>query len=357
MTQDPLPLDALTPWLAAHISDIDASTALTATLLAGGRSNLTYRVTDVTGCSWAVRRPPLGHVMPSAHDLTREFTVLTGLGRGAYPVPPVRALCDDTSVIGVPFLVMDFIDGPVIADRADADALSAAQADQVCSLLVDCLARLHAEDAEALGLASFGRPRGYLPRQVRRWGEQWQLSKTRDLSAMDTIAAWLTERVATIPEDLPWSIVHGDFRLDNVILSPDVSEIRAVLDWEMSTLGDPIADLAVALVYWTEQADGLRAQVPVAQYLTAGPGFWSRQQIVDTYADLTGRDLAHLPFCLVLACYKLAVIMESLNFRNRLGMQLGRASEPGEDTGAAVVALANLGARLCDNPDVATLRS
>jgi len=359
MTQDPpgLPLDALLEWLAANVEDIDTSRSLEASLLTGGRSNLTYKVVDGAGRAWAVRRPPLGHVMPSAHDLGREARVLSGLGRGGYPVPAVRALCQDDAVIGVPFLVMDFIDGPVIADNADARRLTAPQADHVCSLLVESLARLHSLDAQAVGLGDFGRPGGYLARQVRRWGEQWSLSATREVPAMDVMAAWLTDQVSAIPADLPWSIVHGDFRLDNVILSPDLAEVRAVLDWEMSTLGDPVADLAVALVYWTEDADGLRGQVPVAQRLTAGPGFWTRSRIVDTYADLTGRDLAHLPFCLVLACYKLAVIMESLNFRNRMGMQLGRAAEPGEDTDAAVLALARLGEKLVDRPEVATLSS
>jgi aminoglycoside phosphotransferase (APT) family kinase protein len=350
-----LPLDSVTTWLRAH-APFDISGPLTATLLANGRSNLTYRVTDAAGRSWAIRRPPLGHVMPTAHDLTREYTVLTGLS-GNYPVPRPWLLCGDDSVIGVPFLVMDFIEGTVIADRAGADRLSTDQADRVCRLLVDSLARLHAVDAVACGLGGFGKPEGYLARQVRRWGEQWQLSKTRELASMDVMARWLGENVATLAPDLPWSIVHGDFRVDNMIVATDASEVRAVVDWEMSTLGDPIADLAVTLVYWAEAGDGLRAEVAVAEGLTAGPGFWTREQIVDHYATISGRGMEQLGFCLVLACYKLAVIMESLNHRARMGMQLGRAVEQGEDTEHAVVALAQLGERQVDDPDVATLRS
>jgi len=348
-----LPLDALTPWLR---DSLDIHGELTATLLADGRSNLTYRVTDAAGRSWAIRRPPLGHVMPSAHDLTREFTVLSGL-TGNYPVPRPWVLCTDESILGVPFLVMDFIEGTVIADRERADQLSATQADHICRLLVDFLAGLHAVDTHACGLGSFGKPEGYLARQVRRWGEQWQLSKTRELESMNVMARWLEASLAALPPQLPWSIVHGDFRLDNIILSHDTSGVRAVVDWEMSTLGDPVADLAVTLVYWTEAGDALRSEVAVAQGLTAGSGFWTREQIVQRYAEVSGRGMEQLGFCLVLACYKLAVIMESLTYRARMGMQLGRTVEQGEDTHHAVVALARLGERLVDQPTVETLRS
>lgn len=352
---NPLPLEAITPWLAAN-SSIEVSGDLTATLLADGRSNLTYRVTDSAGRSWAIRRPPLGHVMPSAHDLKREFTVLTGL-TGSFPVPRPWVLCEDDTVIGVPFLVMDFVEGVVITDRHDADRLSPSEAGHVCRLLVDSLVDLHAVDAQACGLESFGKPAGYLARQVRRWGEQWQLTKTRELAAMDAMAQWLQSSVARIPTDLPWSIVHGDLRLDNIILSTDHSTVAAVVDWEMSTLGDPIADLAVSLVYWTQEGDGLRSELPVARGLTSGPGFWTREHLVEHYADASGRAMDHLGVCLVLACYKLAVILESLNYRANLGMQLGRAVDQDEGINEAVVALARLGERLVDAPEVATLGS
>lgn len=352
---NPLPLDAIAAWLGTN-SPIEVSGDLTATLLADGRSNLTFRVTDEAGRSWAIRRPPLGHVMPSAHDLKREFTVMTGLW-GTYPVPRPWLLCEDDTIIGVPFLVMDFVEGIVIADRQGADRLSTAQAGVVCGLLVDSLVNLHSVDAPACGLGSFGKPEGYLARQVRRWGEQWQLTKTREITAMDMMARWLDLHVSQVPTDLPWSIVHGDLRLDNVILSNDYSSVAAVVDWEMSTLGDPIADLAVSLVYWTEAGDGLRSELPVARGLTSGPGFWSRQQIVDHYVDTSGRSIDHLGVCLVLACYKLAVILESLNYRARLGMQLGRAVDQDEGVDEAVVALTQLGERLVDSPEVATLGS
>jgi aminoglycoside phosphotransferase (APT) family kinase protein len=328
-----------------------------ATLLAGGRSNVTYRVEDASGHALAVRRPPLGHIMPSAHDLVREFTVLQGLHRAGFPVPRPWALCEDESVIGARFLVMDFVEGLVVATTADAAQLTAAEADRVSCLMVDTLARLHSLDVQVLELGELGRPDGYLPRQVRRWGQQWELSKTRELNGVDIMAAWLGDRVTRLTVDMPWSLVHGDYRLDNVILDPRFSSVRAVLDWEMSTLGDPVADLAVALVYWTQVDDVLRRYVPVARDVTSGPGFWRRDRIVEEYARVTGRDLKHLGFCLVLACYKLTVIMESLNYRSLSGLQLGAAAQEQQDLAEAVGALSELGARLVDSPTVETLHS
>jgi aminoglycoside phosphotransferase (APT) family kinase protein len=335
----------------------DVSGPCRAELLAGGRSNLTYVVTDASGRRWAIRRPPLGHLLPSAHDLGRESTVLQALNKAGYPVPKPWALCEDPSIIGARFLVMDFVDGLVIADHIDAAHLTPSQAVNASHLLVEGFARLHQLDARAIGLGDFGRPEGYLARQVRRWGQQWQLTKTREIAGIDRMADWLAERVTTLPDGLPWSLVHGDYRMDNVIIDPDFTSLRAVLDWEMSTLGDPVADLAVALVYWSQADDRLRREVPVARDVTSGPGFWRRETIVEQYAALTGLDLEHLGFCLVLACYKLAVIMESLNVRGLNGQQLGAAKERGEDMDGAVLALAELGVNLIEAFSVSTLQS
>lgn len=359
VTGDPagLALEPLSIWLGSNVPDFDASGSPEAVLLAGGRSNVTYRVKDAAGRLWAIRRPPLGHIMPSAHDLAREFTVLQSLHRAGFPVPRQWALCEDEAVIGARFLVMDFVEGLVIATADEASRLTSVEADRVSGLLVDTLGRLHGLDVKAIGLGEFGRPDGYLARQVRRWGQQWELTKTRDLSGVHTMADWLADRLRTLPADLPSSLVHGDYRLDNVIVDPQFSMLRAVLDWEMSTLGDPVADLAVALVYWTQADDVLRRQVPVARNVTSGPGFWRRDRIVDHYARVTGRDLEHLGFCLVLACYKLTVIMESLNFRILSGHQLGTAAQERAELAEAAVALSELGARLVDAPIVETLQS
>lgn len=359
MSIDPagLRIAPLVSWMRGHLPEFDQSRPPTAHLLAGGRSNLTYLVIDGIGRKWAVRRPPLGHVMPSAHDLQREFTVLKAVHQTGYPVPRPWVICEGETIIGARFLVMDFVDGLVIADRHDADRLTSDEAGNTCELLVCGLANLHDLDSQAIGLSEFGRPSGYLARQVRRWGEQWHLSKTRDLRGIDLMASWLANNLSALPTDQPWSLIHGDYRIDNAILDPSCSALRAVLDWEMSTLGDPIADLAVALIYWTQSDDKLRRSVPVAQDVTSGPGFWTREQFAVRYSTLTGRSLEHLGFCLILACYKLAVIMESLHFRGLSGHQLGTATERGEDMGCAAQALAQLGENLIDDPTVGTLSS
>lgn len=359
MTDDPpgLIMAPLVRWLGTHVTDFNLSEYPTVELLAGGRSNLTYRLVDASGKKWAIRRPPLGHIMPSAHDLGRECTVMSALSAHGYPTPRIWALCGDESVIGARFLIMDFVDGVVISDENDALQLDMNSADRVSQILVEGLVNLHKIDPAAVGLANFGKPDGYLERQVRRWGHQWELTKTRDLPLLDKLGAWLTTEVQTLPSGLPTSIVHGDYRIDNAILDADFTELQAVLDWEMSTLGDPISDLAVTLVYWTQANDHLRRDLPVAQDVTSGPGFWTRNRIVESYTAMSGRDPGHLGFCLVLACYKLAVIMESLHMRALQGQQLGRTAERGENMGKATEALAAIGERLLDFPSVEALES
>ena len=347
MTQisDPpgLRLASLSTWMQDNIADFDESAGLQATLLAGGRSNISYKLTDASGSSWVLRRPPLGHIMPSAHDMGREFRVLSGLNSVSYPTPVTRGYCEDESVIGAKFMMMDFVDGRVIESAQTASILSATQAGEISQELVDTLARLHAVDPAAAGLEQLGKPAGYLQRQVKRWGEQWQITKTRELPEIETLHTWLETAIAKIPESLPTSIVHGDYRIDNVILASDKSEIVAVLDWEMSTLGDPISDLAISLVYWSQATDTLRKKIPVAEDVTSGPGFWSRQQVLDRYVSQTGLDISHLDECVALACFKLAVIMESIHHRNLSGQQLGAAAGAQSTMGEATVALTELG--------------
>jgi aminoglycoside phosphotransferase (APT) family kinase protein len=182
-----------------------------------------------------------------------------------------------------------------------------------------------------------------LQRQVKRWGEQWQITKTRELPEIETLHTWLETAITKVPESLPTSIVHGDYRIDNVILARDKSEIVAVLDWEMSTLGDPISDLAISLVYWSQTTDTLRKKIPVAEDVTSGPGFWSRQQFLDRYVSQTSLDISHLDECVALACFKLAVIMESIHHRNLSGQQLGAAAGAQSTMGEATLALTELG--------------
>jgi len=325
------------------VPNFDASAPLQATLLAGGRSNISYKLTDASGSSWVLRRPPLGHIMPSAHDMGREFRVLSGLNKVLFPTPTTRAHCEDESVIGAKFMMMDFVDGRVIESAQTALSLSATQASEISQELVDTLARLHAVDPAAAGLDQLGKPAGYLQRQVKRWGEQWQITKTRELPEIEVLRAWLEAAIVKVPESLPTSIVHGDYRIDNVILAGDKSQIVAVLDWEMSTLGDPISDLAISLVYWSQATDTLRKKIPVAEDVTSGLGFWSRQQVLDRYVSQTGLDISHLDECVALACFKLAVIMESIHHRNLSGQQLGAAAGAQSTMGEATVALTELG--------------
>ncbi len=231
---------------------------LTAEVIAGGRSNLTYEVSGASG-SIVLRRPPLAHVLPTAHDMSREYTVIAALHPTGFPVPDPLHLCIDKDVIGAPFYLMSYVDGVVLRDAEDITALSRAEAARSSELLVDTLATLHATDPAAIGLADFGRPEGYLERQVRRWHQQWEASKTRELATLEEVAATLRD---TVPTGGRAGIVHGDFRLDNCMYDKPISQILAVLDWEMATLGDPLADLGLMVVYTELAEHGLAPTQP-----------------------------------------------------------------------------------------------
>ena len=342
-----LRLAPLREWMGSVGIDVAMDAPLTADLLAGGRSNVSYLLTDAAQRTWVLRRPPLGHVLPTAHDMGREFTVLSGLNRVHFPTPRAIALCEDEEVIGARFLLMDYIEGRVIADSDGAAALSPDEASDICASLVDTLADLHAISPQDAGLAALGRPDGYLERQLSRWSQQWELTATRELPVVTELAAQLQERAAGIAS-APGGIVHGDYRLDNTILDPASPRVKAVVDWEMSTLGDPAMDLAIMLVYWTDPGDGLRADVPVAQHITDRPGFWNRGQIVARYVERTGLDLAQLEFCTGLACFKLAVIMESILARSLKGQQMGSGASETAAMGQATQALAQMGVAVLD---------
>lgn len=335
----PLTPDALSAVgviLADHLP-VDPSATFEVDLLAGGRSNLSYRLRQ-PGIDLVLRRPPYGDILPSAHDMAREFRVLRGLHSVGYPVARPIVHRDDADLIGAPFLVMDFVDGLVVADAEKGAALGPQRADAASGAVVAALAKLHAIDPAAAGLDRLGRPQGYLQRQVARWRDQWSRTKTRELPALDALFDWLAPRVQAIPDDVPTGIVHGDFRLDNLILDDDCS-VRAVLDWEMSTLGDPIADLAIALVYWNEAGDGLRPALDVARGVTESPGFATRADLVERYCGLTGAAADHLDVCVVLACAKLAVIMESIHRRAMDGLQLGTAASGLADGATTLTAM------------------
>jgi aminoglycoside phosphotransferase (APT) family kinase protein len=309
-------LERLAPWFAEHVSGASGS-PLTAELIAGGRSNLTYAVSDGAH-RWILRRPPLGHVVATAHDMAREYRVIAGLAHSDVPVPRVFALCDDDTVNGAPFYVMEVVDGRVLRTPKDMAVLTPDDARRCSDALVDVLARLHAVDYDAIGLGDFGRPEGFLARNVARWGKQWRANKSRELPEIDELARRL-ERA--LPESGPATIVHGDYRLDNTMLAPnDAGSIVAVFDWEMSTLGDPLTDLGLFLAYW---GDGNGPDVGSSAGIGSIEGFRSKDELIDRYARQSGRSVEHLDFYVVFATYKLAVILEGINARHRMGKTLG----------------------------------
>jgi aminoglycoside phosphotransferase (APT) family kinase protein len=309
-------------FFAAHVPG--GAAPLRFELLGGGRSNITYLVSG-GGREWVLRRPPLGHVLPTAHDMAREHRVLAALADTDVPVPRPFALCEDPSVNDAPFYVMEYCPGVVLEfDLPDGFAESEQERRRISLALVDTLVRLHAIDFEALGLGDFGRPAGYLERQVRRWSQQWERSKTDELPVVEELLRRL--RVA-LPASPPPTIVHGDYRLGNMALAPhDPGEVVAIFDWEMATLGDPLADLGYTLIYWTEPGDPVgEGGVGSLPNATRRPGFLSRAAIVAEYAKRSGRDVEAVDFYQVLALTKLAVIAEGIYARYLQGKTLGPA--------------------------------
>ncbi len=302
------------------------------TLISGGRSNLTYRVR--TGDRvLALRRPPLGHVIATAHDMRREFRVLSALADTDVPVPRPLALCEDPGVCELPFYVMEFRDGVVLQDRVPEGFLRGPEdGRRISQALVGVLARLHAVDPRARGLADFGRPDGYLGRQVERWSKQWQANRTAPLPEIDELLARLARALPVSP---PATIVHGDYRLGNIALDRrDPGRVVAVFDWEMATLGDPLADLGYTLIYWVEAREHSAGGVE-ATAVSAGPGFFTRAELASAYAKASGRDVSAIDFYQVLALTKLAVISEGIFKRFQMGKTVGpgfedmrRAAEP-----------------------------
>lgn len=325
-----LDLGRLSEWLAETVPSAGAD--LTASLLAGGKSNLTYEVTDGVS-TWIVRRPPLGHVLATAHDMAREYRVISALRDTAVPVPMTYALCSDDAVLGAPFYVMERVAGTPYRHAVELERLGPERTRLIATGLVGTLATLHEVDPGAVGLADFGRPEGFLGRQVRRWRKQLDASYCRDLPAADELYALLSALVP--PESAP-SIVHGDYRLDNVLIDGQ-DRPAAVIDWEMATLGDPLTDLALLLVY--HRLGALLSGGRVADAASA-PGFLTEDEIVERYAARSDRDLSCFGFYLGLAAFKLAGILEGIHYRHLHGQTVG----PGfEHVGTAVHPLLDIG--------------
>jgi len=313
-------VEPVTAWLEANV--IGARGPFLFEIIAGGHSNLTYRVVGSDGGAYVLRRPPLGHRLASAHDMSREHRIIASLRDSDVPVATALGLCVDETVNDAPFYVMDFVDGHVVRDVAAAEsALRPEARRQASESLIDTMAAIHAVDLDKCGLTDLGKHEGYIARQLKRWYGQWNDQKTREVPAVDEAHDALSRR---IPEQGPATLVHGDYRLDNCIVGDD-GRICAVLDWEICTLGDPLADLGMLQVYWTGPGDDASAWGGSA---TTASGFLDRADLIERYAGISGRDISQLPFYVSFAYWKLACILQGVYYRY-LGGALG-SRDPAE---------------------------
>jgi aminoglycoside phosphotransferase (APT) family kinase protein len=322
-------------WFEANVSS--AELPLRFQKISGGHSNLTYEVADSNNRRWALRRPPLGKRLGSAHDMGREHKVVSALAGTEVPVAPIAGYSEDDSVNGAPFYVMEFVEGPILRNQAEAeqhfdDAERAAIGERVVDTLVD----IHAVDVDSVGLGDLGKKEDYVARQLHRWQKQWVGSKTRELPVVDEVHDRLAAR---IPEQGPATIVHGDYRLDNMILT-DSGEVAAVVDWELCTLGDPLADVGLLFVYWAQPGDQMTA---LMQPPTLADGFPEREALMARYAERSGRDLGELDFYVALARWKLAIILEGVYSRYAAG-QYGKTDQGIDEFAKGVEDLANAAA-------------
>lgn len=318
MTLPGMDISALEQFLRAQ--GVPVHGELRVELISGGRSNLTFAVADDVS-RWVVRRPPVAGLTPSAHDMAREYTVTSALRKSAVPVAETIAFDATGSVLGAPMTVVEFVDGTVIRDQRDLAALTDDQVNSSARQLVRVLADLHAVDPASVGLEEFGRPHGFVARQVALWSSQWERVKTRELPDVATLHAALSE---AIPRESAASIVHGDFRIDNTILdSDDPKTVRAVVDWELSTLGDPLTDVALMCVY----------RAPIFDKILGTDAAWTSPRLpapdalAQIYATASGRDLDNWGFYLALANFKLGVIGEGITHRARQGSDTGSAAD------------------------------
>ena len=300
-------------WFVAHAGEVEVP--LSFEQIAGGRSNLTYAVTDAAGRRWALRRPPLGKRLASAHDVRREFKIISALASTEVPVAPAVGLSEDDDD---PFYVMEWVQGPILRTIDQADEFpDPGDRHAIGERVIDTLVTIHSVDPDAVGLGDLAKKEDYVARQLHRWQGQWDKQHTRELPLIGELHDRL---VAGIPDQGPATIVHGDYRIDNMILSPS-GEVAAVVDWELCTLGDPLADVGLLLVYWGEEGDELN---PLLRPATAAPGFPTRNDVRARYAECSGRDLSQIDFYVALGLWKLAIILEGVFARYAAG-QYGAA--------------------------------
>jgi aminoglycoside phosphotransferase (APT) family kinase protein len=349
---DALPIDALRAWMAhADPSLVPAGSTLHVRRFPAGFSNLTYlvRVDDEHGGQrYVLRRPPRGVSGGVAHDMAREHAILAALHPLGVPVPRPLARCDDVDVIGAPFYLMEHVSGPIVRGvlpdelSADCEALPA-RLRALSQTVVDTMVQVHAVPVANSSLAALGRPEGYVRRQVEGWTKRWHAARTTEVPSLDRLATWLN---AHQPSAGDVCLVHNDFKLDNLVLSADLSHVRAILDWEMATIGDPLMDLGTALAYWVGPNDH-----PIFRSLglgvTAMPGAFRRDDVVQAYAVASNRDVRRVPFYMAFGFFKVAVIAQQIFARYRQGLT---ADPRFASLGAVVEALGEQGARVTEEP-------
>lgn len=283
-----------------------------------GHSNETFFVTRGPD-RWVLRRPPRPPYLPTAHDVAREHTVISGLSKVGVRVPQPVLLCTDDSVIGAPFFIMERVEGTVIRDRVPTELDTAEEHRRISEEFVDAMAELHDASIEAAGLERFGKPTGYIARQISRWTTQLEgaTKYTRSIPDLEKLTAWLLEHQ---PVEQPSTIVQGDFKLDNVIFAPGApARLAAILDWEMATRGDPLADLGYALSFWREASDTPDPLHGSLGDVFSGGGWLTRRELVERYARITGREVGELTFYVALAVWKLAILLEGSYARHLMG--------------------------------------
>jgi len=302
--------DGVNGWLAAHVPAFTPPVKYS--LIAGGHSNLTYRCDDAAGNAYVLRRPPLGHVLESAHDMGREHKIIAALAKTSVPVAITYGLCNDVVVNGAPFYVMEFVDGLVLHDSAAARSLAPAERRALGLHVIDVLAMLHQLDPDTVGLGDLGRKEAYLERQLKRWTKQWEASKTHEVDAMEQTLRLLEERK---PAQIGAGIVHGDYRLGNMMVQG--GRINAVLDWELCTLGDPLADVGYLMNAWLEPSEVEPANADQAP--TAVGGFPTRAELCARYEAATGRDLSRINYYRAFSHWRLAAIGQGVYKRYLVG--------------------------------------
>ena len=307
-------------WLVANIEG--ATAPFSYVQIAGGHSNLTFAVTDAAGHKYVLRRPPLGHRLASAHDMGREHKIIAALAGSNVPVAPALGYCSDEAVNDLPFYVMRFVDGLVVRDKAFAEAtLTPAARTRASESIVDTMVAIHGVDINAVGLTDLGKHEGYIARQLKRWHQNIMDQRTRELPLVESVFEELSRR---IPEQKEVTLVHGDYRLDNCMVNP-AGDVIAVLDWEICTLGDPMADLGLLMVYWNGPGDDVSAW---SNSVCTADGFLDRPQLAARYAEKSGRDISQLDFYTAFAFWKLACIIEGV-YARYLGGALGE-KDPAE---------------------------